>query len=101
MATGPEVARALRVAYLALHRQANTCFAMNGVTADPEKTNKAYKLIWLGSGTDAAINGGRALDKVLKDKGIRHEWVESEGYRHDDQIWRIYPRDVLPKLLRD
>ena len=69
---------------------------------DPEKTNKAYKLIWLGCGTDdAAITGGRALDKVLKDKGIRHEWVESEGYRHDYQIWRIYLRDLLPKLFRD
>ena len=47
------------------------------------------------------INGGRALDKVFKDKGIRHEWVESEGYRHDYQIWRIYLRDLLPRLFRD
>lgn len=70
--------------------------------ADPEKTNKAYKLIWLGCGTDdAAINGGRALDKALTSKGIRHEWVESPGYRHDYQIWRIYLRDLLPKLFRD
>jgi enterochelin esterase family protein len=76
--------------------------ALAKALADPEKTNKAYKLIWLGCGTDdAAINGGRALDKVLKDKGIRHEWVESEGYRHDYQIWRIYLRDLLPKLFRD
>jgi enterochelin esterase-like enzyme len=70
--------------------------------ADPEKTNKAFKLIWLGCGTDdTAINSGRTLDKVFKDKGIRHEWVESEGFRHDYQIWRIYLRDLLPKLFRD
>jgi enterochelin esterase family protein len=70
--------------------------------ADPEKTNKDFKLIWLGCGTDDnAINGGRALDKVLTGKGIRHEWVESEGYRHDYQIWRVYLRDLLPKLFRD
>ena len=76
--------------------------ALAKALADPEKTNKAFKLIWLGCGTDdAAINGGRALDKVLTDKGIRHEWVESEGYRHDYQIWRIYLRDLLPKLFRD
>ena len=76
--------------------------ALAKALADPEKTNKAFKLIWLGCGTDdAAINGGRALDKVLKDKGIRHEWVESVGYRHDYQIWRIYLRDILPKLFRD
>jgi enterochelin esterase-like enzyme len=76
--------------------------AIGKALADPGKTNKAFKLIWLGCGTDdAAINGGRALDKVLKDKGIRHEWVESEGYRHDYQIWRIYLRDLLPRLFRD
>ena len=70
--------------------------------ADPEKANKEFKLIWLGCGTDDdAINGGRALDKVLTAKGIRHEWVESPGYRHDYQIWRIYLRDILPKLFRD
>jgi pimeloyl-ACP methyl ester carboxylesterase len=54
--------------------------ALGRALAEPEKTNKAFKLIWLGCGTDdAAITGGRALDKVLKDKGFRHEWVESEG----------------------
>src|SRR5215218_3075625 len=31
---GHEVARALRAAYLALHRQTNTCLAADGVTAD-------------------------------------------------------------------
>ena len=70
--------------------------------ADPEKTNTAFKLIWLGCGTDdAAINGGRALHKALTEKGVRHEWVESPGSRHDYQIWRIYLRDLLPKLFRD
>ena len=34
MITGREVARALRAAYLALHRQTNACFAEDGVTAD-------------------------------------------------------------------
>jgi DNA-binding MarR family transcriptional regulator len=32
--SGHEVARALRAAYLALHRQTNACFATDGVTAD-------------------------------------------------------------------
>ncbi len=75
--------------------------ALTGALADPEKTNQAFKLIWLGCGTDdRAIEGGRALDKALTAKGIRHEWVESEGYRHDYQIWRIYLRDLLPWLFR-
>jgi DNA-binding MarR family transcriptional regulator len=34
MTSGREVARALRAAYLTLHRQTNDCFAKNGVTAD-------------------------------------------------------------------
>ena len=34
MTPGREVARALRAAYLALHRQTNACFAEDGVTAD-------------------------------------------------------------------
>jgi enterochelin esterase-like enzyme len=76
--------------------------ALTKALADPEKTNKDFKLIWLGCGADdSAINGGRALDKVLTGKGIRHEWVESPGYRHDYQIWRIYLRDLLPRLFRD
>jgi DNA-binding MarR family transcriptional regulator len=34
MTSGHEIARALRAAYLALHRQTNECFAKDGVTAD-------------------------------------------------------------------
>jgi DNA-binding MarR family transcriptional regulator len=34
MTTGREVARALRAAYLALHRQTNACLSQDGVTAD-------------------------------------------------------------------
>lgn len=34
MTTGREIARALRAAYLTLHRQTNDCFATDGVTAD-------------------------------------------------------------------
>ena len=34
MLSGREIARALRAAYLALHRQTNACFAKDGVTAD-------------------------------------------------------------------
>lgn len=34
MTSGREVARALRAAYLALHRQTNDCFAKDGMTAD-------------------------------------------------------------------
>ena len=70
--------------------------------ADPAKTNQDYRLIWIGCGTeDFALNGTRNFRQLLASKGIRHEWVESPGYRHDYQIWRIYLRDVLPKLFKE
>ncbi len=34
MMSGHEIARALRAAYLAMHRQTNDCFVQDGVTAD-------------------------------------------------------------------
>src|SRR4051794_5251569 len=34
MTSGRDIARALRAAYLALHRQTNACFVADGVTAD-------------------------------------------------------------------
>jgi enterochelin esterase-like enzyme len=70
--------------------------------ADPAKTNKDYELIFIGSGTeDNAVNGGRALHAAFTEKGIKHLWREDPGYGHDYQIWRIYLRDLLPKLFRD
>ncbi|HYV39945.1 MAG TPA: alpha/beta hydrolase-fold protein [Gemmataceae bacterium] len=70
--------------------------------ADPAKANKDYKLIYLACGTDdGAINGGRTLDKVLTAKGIKHQWTESPGYRHDYQCWRIYLKDFAVQLFKD
>jgi enterochelin esterase-like enzyme len=67
--------------------------------ADPAKANQNYKLIFFGSGTeDNAVNGGRALHAAFTEKGIKHIWREDPGYGHDYQIWRIYLRDLLPKL---
>jgi len=70
--------------------------------ADPAKTNKDFKLVWLGCGTDDfAINGGRTLDKLLTSKGITHQWTESPGYRHDYQIWRVYLKDFAVQLFKN
>lgn len=70
--------------------------------ADPAKTNKDFKLIWIGCGTDDfALEGGRTLDKLLTSKGINHQWTESPGYRHDYQIWRIYLKDFATRLFKE
>jgi enterochelin esterase-like enzyme len=76
--------------------------AIGAALSDPQKTNKDYKMIWIGCGTDdMAINGSRSLDKLLTGKGITHEFTESPGYRHDYQIWRIYLNTILQKLFRE
>jgi enterochelin esterase-like enzyme len=71
--------------------------------ADPAKTNKDFKLIWIGCGTEdtTAFPGSKSFHELLASKGITHEWVESPGFRHDYQIWRVYLRDVLPKLFKE
>jgi enterochelin esterase family protein len=75
---------------------------LNRLTADPAKAGQDYKLIWVGCGTEdtTAYSGSKNMHETLAAAGVKHEWVESPGYRHDYQIWRIYLHDVLPKLFK-
>lgn len=78
----------------------------NGVSktlADTAKANQDFKLVWIGCGTaDAtAYNGGLNIHRLFTEKGLRHEWVESPGYRHDYQVWRIYFRDLASRFFRE
>ena len=77
----------------------------NLLIADPAKTNKNYKMIFIGSGTeDTAVNGGRTMHDALTKAGVKHIWSEDPGYGHDYQIWRQYfsPADAadVPRLNR-
>ncbi len=82
---------------------ANTASAtIAKLLADPAQTNRDYKSIFFGSGTeDNAVNGGRALHAAFTEKGIKHVWSEDPGYGHDYQIWRIYFRDLASRLFRE
>jgi enterochelin esterase-like enzyme len=72
------------------------------LTADPARTNKNYKMIFIGSGTeDTAINGGRTMHQALTDAGVKHIWSEDPGYGHDYQIWRVYLHRLLQQTFRD
>jgi enterochelin esterase-like enzyme len=75
---------------------------INRLTADAAKAAQDYKLIWVGCGTEdtTAYSGSKNMHETLAAAGVKHEWVESPGYRHDYQIWRIYLHDVLPKLFK-
>jgi len=74
----------------------------NLITADPAKTNKNYKMIFIGSGTeDTAVNSGRTMHDALTKAGVKHIWSEDPGYGHDYQIWRQYLNRLLQQTFRD
>ena len=74
----------------------------NLLTADPAKTNKNYKMIFIGAGTeDTAVNGGRTMHDALTKAGVKHMWSEDPGYGHDYQIWRQYFYRLMQQTFRD
>ena len=70
---------------------------------DVAKTNAHYKMIFVGCGDDdtTAISGSRNLANQLKQAGINHQAVESPGYHHDYQIWRLYLAANLQQIFKD
>jgi enterochelin esterase family protein len=62
--------------------------------ADPEKTNKQVRLVWIGGGKDdhRVGDGPRRLSETLKAHNPRHEYHETEG-GHSWINWRLYLRD--------
>ena len=74
----------------------------NLLIADPARTNKNYKMIFIGSGTeDTAVNGGRTMHEALTKAAVKHIWSEDPGYGHDYQIWRQYFHRLMQQTFRD
>jgi enterochelin esterase-like enzyme len=72
------------------------------IYADPEKSNKDYKIIFFGSGTeDGAINGARNAHAQLDQAGIKNMFSEDVGYGHDYQVWRQYLYRLAQQTFRD
>jgi enterochelin esterase-like enzyme len=71
------------------------------VLKNPEAINKQFKLFWIGVGKDDTLTGpgDRAFVATLKEHGIKHTFVESDG-GHEWTVWRHYLRDVAPLLFR-
>lgn len=62
--------------------------ALTNALADPERTNKDFKLIWLGCGTDDnAINGGRALDKPSRTRASTTNGSSRRGGGNENEEW--------------
>lgn len=67
--------------------------------ADPEKSNKQFKLLWIGCGAeDSLFAGNQNFEKLLTSRNIHHEWHPTPAYGHIWRLWRVYLHDLLPKL---
>jgi len=68
---------------------------------NPEKTNKSVKLLWVAAGSNDTLAGPgtKHLAEILDNKGIKHEFHESEG-GHTWINWRHYLNDYAQLLFR-
>ena len=68
---------------------------------DPEAANAKFRLLWIGVGKDDFLRQrNEEFVAALKDKGIHHEWVLSEG-GHSWPVWREYLAEFAPLLFTD
>jgi DNA-binding MarR family transcriptional regulator len=105
MATGHDIAMALRAAYLAMHRQTDACLARHGVTADQLvllaalDRGDALTQKELASRTASDANTVRAMLLLLENRGIisrtqhatdaraRTVTMTPKGKRIFNQLW--------------
>lgn len=65
-----------------------------------ETVNRDLKLFWIACGQkDFLFQNNGKFTALLKDKGIRHEYVVTEG-DHSWPVWRRYLAEFAPKLFR-
>jgi enterochelin esterase family protein len=75
----------------------------NTITAGldaPAAVNKNLKLLWMACGDkDFLFQRNKDFNALLKSKGIKHEYLETEG-DHSWPVWRRYLVEFAPKLFR-
>jgi enterochelin esterase-like enzyme len=69
--------------------------------ADPERTKKNLRLLFLGSGRQESsmLQPGRRLVKLFKEKGINAVWADYPG-GHVFSVWRNHLNYTAPMLFR-
>lgn len=71
-----------------------------GGLAHPTAVNRDLRLFWVACGDkDFLFQRNREFHGLLESKGIRHDYVETEG-DHSWPVWRRYLVDFAPKLFR-
>jgi enterochelin esterase-like enzyme len=74
--------------------------AFKGALEDPSGTNKRLKLFYIYIGKlDTLYASNQNFDKLLKDRKVKHEFVETEEW-HVWRNWRDYLADFAPRLFR-
>ena len=67
---------------------------------NPAAVNRDLQLFWIACGKkDFLFKRNGEFTALLKEKGIRHEYVETEG-DHSWPVWRNYLVEFAPKLFR-
>ena len=74
--------------------------AVSGALGNSAQTNKRLKLLWIACGKDDfLIQRNEEFIATLKEKGVRHDWVKTDG-AHTWPVWRGYLADFTPKLFK-
>ncbi len=72
--------------------------AVPEIFAAPAETNAKLRLLWIACGRDdGLVAGAREFAELLKNDGIRHEYIESAG-GHSWRVWRKYLAQFAPLL---
>jgi len=72
------------------------------IAGNPQRANKAYKLLWVGCGKEDrlfAFNEG--FDQWLTGHGIKHQFVVTPGAAHTWPLWRRYLVEVSQRVFQD
>lgn len=66
-----------------------------------EQANRQPKLMWIACGkNDFLIERNRQFEAKLSEKGVRHQWIETEG-DHSWPVWRRYLAEFAPLLFKE
>jgi enterochelin esterase family protein len=73
---------------------------LRSLAANPVRANTQIDLLWIACGKDdTALKGAKTLHQALKQAGVEHTFVETEGAHHW-RVWRRYLRDLAPLLFK-
>jgi enterochelin esterase-like enzyme len=62
--------------------------------------NRDLKLLWIACGKkDFLLQRNETFVALLKDKGVRYEYIETDG-DHSWPVWRRYLTEFVPRLFR-